>query len=142
VAARGLRYKVIKLDNGAQAFYDLQTDPYESNNLLGPTNNPASLTVPQLSAYTGLTNRLAGWHNPPTPPVVTKMQVQAGEVGVSVPEQLGINYSLLRATDLTAPNWAVVTNYVREVHTNEAVVTVADPMPPAPAFYRVAAQGR
>ena len=138
VAARGQRYKVIKGDGGLQLFYDLQTDPYESTNLL----NAGSLTVAQQAAYTGLTNRLAGWHNPPVAPIIARTQLEAGVLKVSVPEQLGVAYSLLRATNSSVPNWALVTDFLREVHTNEAVVTVADPSPPSPAFYRVLAQGR
>lgn len=136
VAARGQRYKVIKTDNGLQAFYDLQTDPYEHTNLLG------NLTVPQQAAYSGLTNRLNGWHNPPATPTVTQAHTESGAFKLSVPEQLGIAYSLIRATNLSAPNWVLVTDFVREIHTNEAVVSVADPSPPSPAFYRVLAQGR
>lgn len=135
VAARGQRYKVIKLDSGLQAFFDLQTDPYEATNLLG------NLTVPQQAAYAGLTNRLAGWHNPPAAPVITAAHVEAGALKVSVPEQLGIAYSLHRATNLSAPNWVAV-DFEREVHTNEAVVTIADPSPASSAIYRVLAQGR
>lgn len=136
VAARGQRYKLIKLDSGLQEFYDLQTDPYEHTNLLG------NLTPPQQAAYAGLTNRLAAWHNPPTPPTISEVRAQAGVVSMSVPEQVGIAYSLIRATSLSAPNWQLVANFGREVHTNEAVVTLTDPSPPGPAFYRVVAQGR
>lgn len=136
VAARGERYKVIQLDNGLQAFYDLHADPYESNNLLG------NLSQAQRVAYAGLTNRLAGWHNPPIAPTIMGVQVESGAVKLSVPEQLGIAYSLVRATSLSALNWVEVTNFIRQVHLDEAAVTVADPAPPAPAFYRVVAQGR
>ncbi len=142
VAARGQRYKVIKLDSGFQLFYDLQTDPYEHTNLLSNPNDVANLTSPQLASYTGLTNRLAGWHNPPSAPVITKTQVESGAPKISVPEQLGIAYSLVRATNLTAPNWVVVSNFVRQVQTNAPIVNLSDPTPPASAFYRVSAQGR
>lgn len=142
VAARGQRYKVIQLDIGVQAFYDLQTDPYESNNLIIPTNNLSNLTAPQLAAYSGLTNRLAGWHNPPATPTVTRIQAQSGSLTLSVPEQLGIAFSLMRATNLSTPNWLPVSDFVRQVQTNEAAVTLTAPAPPSPAFYRVSAQGR
>lgn len=136
VAVRGPRYKLIKLDNGGQLFYDLQTDPLEHTNLVG------NLTGPQLAAYAGFTNKLAGWHNPPAPPTISGPRFEAGAVKLSVEEQLGINYALLRATNSTNPNWEVVANYGHEVHTNEAVVTLSDPAPVPPAFYRVLAQGR
>jgi arylsulfatase B len=141
VAARGQRYKVIELDSGLQGFYDLQTDPYEHANLLGIPNNPANLTAPQLTAYVGLTNRLNGWHNPPSATLITEAHMESGALSVSVPEQLGIAYSLVRSTSPGAPNWAVVTNFIRQVHTNDAVVTVTDPSPPSPAYYRAMAQG-
>jgi hypothetical protein len=103
VAARGQRHKLIKLDNGLQGFYDLQTDPYEHTNLLSPSNNLSNLTSPQLVAYVGLTNRLAGWHNPPSAPIVTQVQLQTGVVKISVPEQLGIAFSLVRIAKLAPP---------------------------------------
>lgn len=136
VAARGPRYKLIKLDNGGQLFFDLQTDPYEHTNLI------SSLTSPQMAAYATLTNKLAGWHNPPTAPTITEVHPESGALKISVSEQLGINYGLLRATKVTNSNWELVTNYVRDVHTNEAVVSLSDPAPPATAFYRVGASGR
>lgn len=136
VAVRGPRYKLIKLDNGGQLFYDLQTDPYEHTNLM------SGLTVPQLAAYAGFTNKLAGWHNPPVPPPISGPHLEAGAVKLPVAEQLGINYALLRMTNSTSPIWTPVPDYVRQVHTNEAVVTLSDPSPVAPAFYRVVAQGR
>lgn len=142
VAARGQRYKLIKLDSGLQGFYDLRNDPYEGNNLLGVHNNPGNLTAPQQAAYAGMTNRLNGWHHPPTAPVITTTELEEGTLKVSVPEQLGVAYSLMRATNPSAPNWVLVTDFVRDVHTNEAVVTVIDPAPTSPAYYRVVAQGR
>lgn len=142
VAARGQRYKVIKLDSGLQLFYDLLTDPYESTDLFGYTNNVGNIKGTQLTAYIGLTNRLASWHNPPAAPVITRTQVESGAVKVDAPEQLGIAYSLFRTTNLISPNWTLVDNFLRQVHTNEAIVSLADPTPPAPAFYRVSAQGR
>lgn len=136
VAVRGARYKLHHLDSGVELFYDLQTDPYEHTNLI------TSLTLQQQAVYSVFTNKLAGWHNPPTPPSILQSSATNGLVKISVPEQIGINYGLLRATSLTATNWLLVSNYVREVHTNEAVVSVTDPTPVSPAFYRVVAQGR
>jgi arylsulfatase A-like enzyme len=142
VAARGQRYKLIQLDNGPQAFYDLQGDPYESTNLLGMPNNLGNLTVPQRTAYAGLTNRLAGGHNYPAAPSIVKWEAQAGALTLTVPEQLGIAYELARASVVEATNWTVVTNYVRTVRTNAALVTLSDPTPAARGFYRVTAAGR
>lgn len=144
VAARGQRYKVIQLEIGLQGFYDLQTDPYEHTNLFGFPNNISNLSGPQLAAYVGLTNRMAAWHNPPTPPTITNTIAASNTLKVSVPEQLGIAYSLQRSPNVNVPNWSEVTNYVRQVHTNEASVSLTDPTPApaARAIYRVNAAGR
>ncbi len=138
VAVRGQRYKLIKLDSGGQLFYDLQTDPYEHTNLF------ASLTGPQLSVYAAMTNKLASWHNVPAAPTIFQTTNAAGTLKLSVPEQVGIAYSLERSPNVTGPIWTEVTNYVRQIETNAAVVSLADPTPtpPARAFYRVNAQGR
>lgn len=138
VAVRGQRYKLIKLDSGLQLFYDLQTDPYEHTNLFG------SLTGPQLTVYSAMTNKLAGWHNVPAAPTITQPTNAAGTLKLSVSEQVGIAYSLERSPSLTPPAWTEVTNYVRQIETNSARVSLTDsaPAPPARAFYRVNAQGR
>jgi arylsulfatase B len=136
VAARGPRYKLIKLDAGLQLFYDLQTDPYEHTNLFG------NLTPQQLLAYASLTNRLTEWHNTPVAPAAAGFHVESGAFTMSVSEQLGIAYSLVRATNLTAPQWLPMTNFVREIHPTEPIVLLSDPSPPAAAFYRVSANGR
>ncbi|MGN6554705.1 MAG: sulfatase/phosphatase domain-containing protein, partial [Verrucomicrobiota bacterium] len=142
VAVRGQQYKLIKLDGGFQFFYDLLADPYEGTNLLGNPNNLANLSVAQRAVYGAFTNRLTDWHNPPTAPTITETTLESGAATMSVPEQLGIAYSLFRATNLNSANWSVVTNFVREVQTNAPVVTLRDPAPLSPAFYRVSAQGR
>lgn len=140
VAARGLTYKVLVLDNGNEALYDLQNDPFESNNLLaGGFNN---LTVPQRAAYIGLTNRLSAWHNPPNPTPIIRWEKNNGPFTVTVPEQLGIRYGLVRAPVVTSSNWSLVPNQVIDIPTNAARVTLTDPTPPAGAFYRVIAAGR
>jgi hypothetical protein len=142
VAARGQRYKVAKLDTGGQRFYDLQNDPFETDNLLGAPPNTNNLTGPQRAAYAGLTNRLAAWHNPPVAPTITKWQTQTGTLALTVPEQLGIAFGLARANFVDATNWTVVTNHRRAVRTNAAQITVSDPAASAPGFYRVTAAGR
>jgi hypothetical protein len=69
--------------------------------------------------------------------------VISNTINVSVTEQVGIAYSLFRSPSLTAPNWVEVSNFVRRVETNAAIVSLTDPTPPplARAFYRVNAQG-
>lgn len=142
VAARGQRYKFIQLDQGGQGFFDLQVDPLERTNLLGFPANPAGLTAPQLAAYVGLTNRLAGWHNPPFAPTISRVESKPGTVEVSVPEQLGVTFTLERSPTLDTPAWAAVPDYEREVRLDEPTVKLRDPSPPGVAFYRVTAQGR
>jgi len=141
VAARGQRYKVVQLDDGTQTFYDLQVDPYETTNLLGSPISTNNLTVAQRAAYSGLTNRLAGWHNPPVRPVITKWETQS--VALTVPEQLGIIYKLFGAITVDSTNWLEVTNFVREVKTNAPEVRLSRPSPAGSAgFYRVGGIGR
>jgi arylsulfatase B len=53
-AIRSPRYKLIQLDNGTRAFYDLISDPYEKNDLL-----LGSLTTIEQLAYDGLSSKLA-----------------------------------------------------------------------------------
>ncbi|MFM7099771.1 MAG: sulfatase-like hydrolase/transferase, partial [Verrucomicrobiota bacterium] len=139
VAARDARYKVLRLDHGREAFFDLQADPLERTNLLG---NPASLTLPQRTAYAGLTNRLAGWHNPPQAPVITRVEAGPAGLEASAPEQLGAAYALERSPTLDPPAWTVVPGFEREVLLAEPWVRLRDPAPADPAFYRVTATGR
>lgn len=144
VAVRGQRYKLIKLDSGLQLFFDLQTDPYEHTNLLGFPSSLTNLTSPQLTVYAAMTNKLANWHNVPSAPTITQPLAVTNTLKLSVPEQVGIAYSLFRAPSVTSTNWTEVTNYVRLIETNAAIVSLIDPTPtpPARAFYRVNAQGR
>jgi len=142
VAARGQRYKVVKLDNGREEFYDLQTDPFETNSLLGMPPNLNNLTATQRVVYAGLTNRLAQWHNPPIAPTITRWETQLGALTLTVPEQLGIAYEVARVNSVEATNWTTVTTFVREVRTNIAEITLSVPVPAAIRFYRVTAAGR
>jgi arylsulfatase A-like enzyme len=144
VAARGQRYKLVKLDNGPQRFYDLQDDPYEADNLLGLPPNWNNLTATQRVVYAGLTNRLARWHNPPVAPTIINWEAppRAPALTLTVPEQLGIAYELARANVVTATNWISVTNFIREVRTNAAAVTLKAAAPSSTGFFRVTATGR
>jgi arylsulfatase A-like enzyme len=142
VAARGQRYKLVRLDSGLEAFFDLQTDAYETSNLLGLPNSVTNLTALQLQAYTGLATRLTNWHNPPVPPVITKWAASPGNFTVTVPEQLGITYELRRAAAVEATNWIVVPDFIRDVSTNTAEVRLSHASPPGTGFYRVTATGR
>lgn len=144
VAVRGQRYKLIKLDSGLQLFFDLQTDPYEHTNLFGFPSSLTNLTSPQLVVYAAMTNKLASWHNVPSRPAITQPMAVTNTLKLSVPEQVGIAYSLERSASLTAPTWTEVTNYVRQIETNAAIISLTDPTPapPARAFYRVNATGR
>lgn len=141
VATRGQRYKLVQLESGRQEFYDLANDPYETTNLLGAPASPDNLTMTQRAAYAGFTNRLAAWHNPPVPPMITPAALQADGVTVTLPEQLGIAYELARASVVDATNWITLTNFVRAVRTNAAEVTLTDPAPAGTRFYRVRATG-
>ena len=91
-----------------------------------------------------MTNKLASWHNVPNAPAIAQPMAVTNTLKLSVPEQVGIAYSLFRAPAVTSTNWTEVTNYVRQIETNAAVVSLSDPAPapPARAFYRVNAAGR
>ena len=142
VSVRGARYKVAQLDTGQQAFFDLQTDPYEHTNLLGAPISSTNLTPAQLLAYTGLTNRLANCHNVPVAPQVA-VSTSSNALHLTVTEQLGIAYALERTRNLQTQPWTLVTNYVREIAAGEPSVKLSDPSPVVPpVFYRVSSSGR
>ena len=138
VAARGPRYKLVKLDNAGQRFYDLLNDPYETDNLLPPNN----LTPAQLQAFANLSAQLTNWHNIPIPPTITKWEKQPGALTVTVPEQIGIAYRLASVPVVDSTNWIVVTNFVRDVRTNAAEITLTDPTSSPMRYFRVTASGR
>jgi arylsulfatase A-like enzyme len=138
VAVRGARYKLIKLDSGVQRFYDLQNDPFETNNLLASP----PLTPAQAQAHAGLTAQLTNWHNPPIPPLITRWQKGGGAFSVTIPEQLGITYELTGVSTVDATNWIVLPNFEREVRTNSPEVVLSHTTSLTNVFYRVRASGR
>jgi len=113
-------------------------DPYETNNLLPPGN----INGAQLQAFANLSARLTNWHSSPVPPTIAKWEKQSGALTVAVPEQLGVAYELARVPVVDSTNWMVLTNFVREVRTNAAEITLTDPTPSSNSFYRVTASGR
>jgi hypothetical protein len=80
----------------------------------------------------------------PNAPAIMQPLAVTNTLKLSVPEQVGIAFSLFRAPSVTSTNWTEVTNYVRLIETNAAIVSLIDPTPTPPtrAFYRVNAQGR
>ena len=56
-----------------EAFFDLQADPYEHTNLFGFPSSVTNLTAPQIVVYGAMTNKLAGWHNVPNAPTISRM---------------------------------------------------------------------
>ena len=61
---RDSQYKVIRNKNGADEFYDLIADPYESTNLLA--GGVGAMTTPRQTAYNSLVTQLGGYNTAPT----------------------------------------------------------------------------
>lgn len=140
VSTRGPRYKLVRLDSGAQAFVDLWTDPLEHTNLLGAPQSTTNLNASQLAAYVNLGSRLDGWHSAPQPADIDAQSAFSPAPQIDVPEQLGIAFTLQRAT---SGIWTTPTNYVRDVDMNVPIIHLTDPTPPPPpVFYRVIGAGR
>jgi len=125
---RDARYKLLRFTSGTNAFYDLQTDPYEGTNLLSGT-----LTAEQRQYY----DRLQFWffgYSTNTGPRIASASWTNGQFSCTVTP--AASYALWRCEDLTSTFWSQVTNAVAT--TNGSTVTLKDVAPPTSrAFYSV-----
>ncbi len=85
---RNGRFKLIRLDNGNERFYDLQNDPLETTNL--PVGNQGGQRAQNYEALTAfLDNLLAS----PAAPTIESVVVNGGDVQRSVVTELSLNFS-------------------------------------------------
>jgi arylsulfatase B len=125
-ALQDSRWKLIRFNDGHDEFYDLQTDPNESINLLA-----GALTAEQQQYRERLQFQLYGYSTNSGPRIATAAW-QGGRFSCTLTQ--GASYALWRCGDLTTTFWTPVTNL--GVTTNGSTVTLTDIAPPAgQAFY-------
>ena len=130
------RYKLIRLNNGTEEFYDLLTDTNEGTNLIA--GGVAAMTAERQSYYHRLRFDL-GRYNAATAPAATSPVVNAGAFSVTAPQNASATQTLWRCTDLTAGFWAPVPGATSVV--SGANIVFTDPAPPAnAAYYSVVAE--
>ena len=124
------RYKLIRLNNGTEEFYDLSTDTNEATNLIA--GGAAAMTAERQSYYHRLRFEL-GRYTTATAPTATSAGLNAGAFSVTVPQNTGATQTLWRCTDLAAGFWAPAPGATSV--TGGASITFTDPAPPASAAY-------
>lgn len=132
---RDERYKLITFTNDAsQAFYDLQTDPYEGTNLVD------TLTVEQRQYYERLRFLLYGYTTN-SRPVITSAAWTDGQFVCTFTKPPFVpipDHELWRCQDLGPQFWSRVTNVASTATGAGTKVTVKDPTPPSGhAFYSI-----
>ena len=80
---RDAQYKLTRLKNGTDRFYDLTADPYEATNLVG------SMNAAQTTAYNSLVTQLDAYNTPPTISAVATQNVPQGVATSAVPFTIG-----------------------------------------------------
>ncbi len=73
---RDTQYKLTRLKNGPERFYDLNADPYESTNLIA--GGFGSMTAPRQAAYNSLATQLVDFNTPPTVSTVANRSTPQG----------------------------------------------------------------
>ncbi|HXJ58237.1 MAG TPA: sulfatase-like hydrolase/transferase, partial [Verrucomicrobiae bacterium] len=131
-AIRDDTFKLIRLKNGTEEFYNLLADPYETTNLLRN-----ALTAEQSTHYTALTATLAQLQNVPQ---ITGFSYTSNRFAVSVGWVQGVQFSLHRSPSLGSSTWTRITPLSTS---NNFIVTLTDTnVPGAQNFYRVSAPAR
>jgi arylsulfatase A-like enzyme len=130
VQGRAIRdevFKLIRFKSGAEEFYNLLVDPYETTNLL---RNP--LTAEQSNHYTALTATLATLQNVPQ---ITGFSYSSNRFAVSVGYVQGVKFSLYRSPMINGSTWTKAPALSKS---NNFVLTLTDPNPAGTQyFYRV-----
>ncbi len=130
------RYKIIRNRSGTDEFYDLQSDPYESANLL--TGGVGAMTAERQSRYYRLRFDLGSYTAIAKPPVISS-GLAAGRFSVTSAQNAGATQTLWRCTDLPGGFWAPAPGATSSV--SGANITFSDPAPPASAaFYSILAE--
>jgi arylsulfatase A-like enzyme len=129
------RYKLISFAAGRQEFYDLQSDPFESTNLL----NTAMSATP-LGNYYALVMKLGDYQLALSPPVITEFAKTNAQFAVTVQRNLTNSYGLWRAVTLDGLSWAPLTNAAVVTNGTGSVTLTDSSAPTTQAFYRVMAE--
>lgn len=130
------RYKLIRFRTGTDDFYDLQTDPFESANLLA--GGIGAMTATQQSFYYRLRFDL-GRYTAAAKPTVTTSGLAAGAFSVAAAQNASAVQTLWRCTDLVGGFWAPVPGAGSVV--SGSSITFTDPAPPASAgFFSILAE--
>lgn len=121
-AVRNERYKLLRLDNGNERFYDLQSDPLESTNLpIGNQGGDRALNYAELSAF--LDNLLAS----PAAPTVEHVAINQDDIQRSVLTELTLHFdSSVGIDDSAGSPFSVVNRATAEVVNHEMVETRVD----------------
>ena len=124
------RYKIIRNRSGTDEFYDLQSDPYESANLLA--GGVGAMTAERQSRYYRLRFDLGSYTAMAKPPVITS-GLAAGSFSVTSAQDAGAAQTLWRCTDLPGGFWVPAPGATNSVSGTN--ITFTDPAPPASAAY-------
>ena len=123
---RDSRYKLARLNNGVEEFYDLQADPSEATNLI------STMTTEQQSYYHRLRYELGSYTTSAVPAVTNP--VKGTTFSMSLTYESGKTYTLWRCSDPGAGFWSPVSGASQTI--NGATITLTDPAPPSDrAFY-------
>lgn len=131
-AIRDDLFKLIRLQNGSQGFYDLFADPYERTNLFGrPLTSEQSVHLDSLGA------RLTELQNFPQ---IISISRSPKRFSISVDYIQDVPFSLYRSDNLSRNSWRSVSATVQKTN---FTVTLTDPNATnATSYYRVAAPVR
>jgi hypothetical protein len=129
-ALRDDRYKLIRFADGHEEFYLLESDPYESTNLLAVGLNP------EQQQYH---DRLSFWYasySTNTGPAIVEPTWNDGQFSLSVTQSAGAAYTLWRCDELANRFWSPLTNAVQVTNGNTLKFTDEAPLE-GRAFYTV-----
>jgi arylsulfatase A-like enzyme len=127
-AIRDDRYKLIRLNNGAEEVYDLQASPAETVNLLAGGLNPVYQPF-----YNRLRFNLGGFSPAATPPPLSHAVGSAG-FSLTVAENLAASQTMWQCTDLDF--WEPVSGAVRTSAGGNVTFTAPPPLP-VKCFYSI-----
>jgi arylsulfatase B len=124
-------YKIIRLNNGTDQFYNLLTDPAEANNLLAAGINAMSAT--HQSYYYRLRFNLGSYTNA-TASSPSHHEFSANGFSLTVTENPAASQTLWQSSDLDF--WAPIANATRVTSAGSITFTAPAPLP-AKAFFSV-----
>lgn len=131
---RDERYKLIRLNNGTDEFYDLAADPAETTNLIAAGSSAMSST--HQAFYHRLRYRLGAFTNVTSNSPSSHTHGPSGFT-VTVTEDTAASQTLWWSDDLDF--WKPVGNAIRSSHSGNLSLTAPPPLP-AKAFFSVLAE--